>query len=325
MAVWPFARRTTYVNGSLPAIDADDLNAMQDAIIDLYGFTPIFGDGSDGAYAASSGGPIEGSNKYFTTVNLTGTVDFSPDAHIIQASQYIRLRGTALIDAQGAGAANNSDTHGTGAGTANQTLGNGANGGNGGVDGVSGGVGQPGFGKSQTSLGGNGGAGGNGDSGGAGGAGGVCSLNAQLETRTLINLLLGMLSGYNGSAYGLFPMQGGGGGGGGGSIGSPYNNDGLGGGGGGGVIVLAAPIIDIGAGCTISARGGAGASNTGSPGDWGGGGGGGGGGLIILLCSELIETGTVSAAGGAGGLNSGGGGTNGAAGSAGTIIRRVLF
>lgn len=313
MAVWPFARRTTYVNGSLPAINADDLNALQDAIVDLYGIPYLFGDGSDGAYAASSGSPIFGANKNFTTFDLTSTADLSPDEHIIRAQQYIRLRGTSIIESRGVAAADDTTTPGSGAGSANQTLGNGGNGGAGGS-----GSGNAGQSRTNTSLGGSGGAGGPGDPGNLGGAGGVASLNAQLDPRELGNLIRGMLSGYNGSSYGLFPVQGGGGGGGGGYA----SGNGVGGGGAGGVIVLCAPIIDIGVGCSINANGGAGGGSTAHPGLGGGSGGGAGGGAIILVCAQLIENGTITAAGGLGGTT---GGSVGGNGSAGTIIRRVLF
>ncbi len=316
---WPFSRRTTYVASSTPSIKAADLNALQDAIIALYGFSPFFGDGSTGAYAQASGSVAASANKYYTTFDLTGTASFSPDGHIIQAREYIRLRGTSLINEIGGSATDGSDVAAPGAGSTNQTLGYGGNGGAG--SGI--GDGSAGISRVQTSLGGAGGAGGGGTGGGGGlgGAGGTTSLNAQLEARTIFALLTGQLLGYNGTSYGAFPIQGGGGGGGGG-LASSGGNQGLGGGGGGGVIVLAAPIIDIGAGCSIAAAGGAG-SNAVDPTD-GGAGGGGGGGVIILVCSQLIEDGTLTVAGGARGLNGLGGG-HGVAGSAGTIIRRVLF
>ncbi len=309
----PFTRDLTFIAGT-SQIPAATMNTIQDLLIGLHFFTPIFGDGSDGAYAQSSGVVDLTANKYYTTVTLTGTAHLRPVSHIVHASEYISLRGTSEIGARGTNAADDDTTGGAGGGGAGQTLGSGGIGGAGGI----GGVGAAGTAKTNTSMGGSGGAGGTGDGGGfAGGAGGVASLNAQLEARTIVALLSGMLLGYNGSSHGTFPIEGGAGGGGGGSGSGP----GYGGGGGGGPLILCAPTIDIGTGCFVRTNGGAGGNNTISPGNGGGGGGGGGGGPIILLCAELIEDGTVQASGGA----LGSGGSVGVAGSAGTIIRRILI
>lgn len=311
---WPFSRLTTYVASTTPSIKAFDLNEMQDAIVALYGFPPIFGDGSDGAYAQAAGVIDLTSNKYYTTVSLTGTAHLRPVSHIIHANEYIRLRDTSEIGARGTTAT--AQPGGAPGGGANQTLGQGGAGGGGGT----GGVNQPGSAgtsRTETSMGGSGGVGGSvAGGGGAGGAGGVASLNEQLESRTIVALLTGMLLGYNGTSYGSFPVQGGGGGGGGGQAGA---TDGGGGGGAGGPIILCAPVIDIGAGCFVRTTGGDGGPETGGSGN--GSGGGGGGGPIILICTQLIEDGTISAAGGV----TGAGAVGGASGVAGTIIRKILF
>lgn len=307
---WPFTPRTSYVANNPPAIAAVDLNAFQSAINTLYGIPYFFGDHVDGSFSASSGTTTATKNKYFDTFDLTGTAEYDPDCHVITASQYIRMRGTSVIDARGVAAGNTlGGAGGAGAGSANQTLGNGGSGGAGGssTNGVAG------TSKVGASLGGGGGAGGLGGDG-TPGAGGAANLNAQLDAKTLMALISGQLSGYNGSAYGTFPIQGGGGGGGGAH---DTLGGGLGGGGGGAPIILVAPIIDIGSGCFVRANGGAG----GGAGLGGGGGGGGGGGPIILVCCQLIENGTVQSLGGA----AGNGGSVGNAGGVGTIIRRVLF
>ena len=170
----------------------------------------IYGDGSDGAFASGAGVTILTTNKYYTTLDLSGTAEFDPDCHIVYAQKYIRLRDTCAIDANGVAGTNDTAFAGSGAGSTNQTLGNGANGGAGGSP-----NGAAGTSRTQTSLGGSGGAGGAGGGGGpagTGGAGGIASLNAQLEARTLAALTTGMLFGYNGG-YGVFPVQGGAGGG----------------------------------------------------------------------------------------------------------------
>jgi hypothetical protein len=310
---WPFSRRTTYVPNTTPSIKAADLNALQDAIIALYGLPMFFGNGADGALASASGNTTLTTNKNYTTVALSGTASLLPNSHIVRASTSIALVGTSDIKSEGVPGTDDSTTAGGGAGDANQTLGNGGNGGAGDASGA----GTAGGSKTNTSLGGSGGAGGAG-SNGAGGAGGVASINGQLDHTNLIAYLTGQLFGYNGTDYGPSPIQGGGGGGGGGddAAGSGY-----GGGGGGGVIILISPIISIGAGCSIRANGGAGASNMISPGNGGGGGGGGGGGCVILVYQQLIETGSIAVAGGA----AGSGGSNGVAGSTGTIVRKVLL
>lgn len=317
---WPFSRRTTYVASSTPSIKAADLNALQDAIVELYGFPPLFGSGDDGALSSASGTTTLFGNMEYTTVNLSGTALLVPASNIVRASEYIQLRGTSAISADGGSAANNSATAGTAGGAATSTLGMGAAGGNGGVGPA--GNGSAG-GDITNGRGGNGGLGGAGGGGTLGGAAGSNTLSGALDTRALIALLTGFAFGYDGSAFGAAQIQGGCGGGGGGAEGGGGGNDGLGGGGGGGVLVLCAPVIDIGSGCGIFARGGNGASNTGAPGDFGGGGAGGGGGYIVLVCSQLIETGTISVDGGDGGTSSGF--TSGADGNPGTIVRRVLF
>jgi hypothetical protein len=310
---WPFTPLTTYVSSSVPAIKAFDLNALQAAINAIYGLPAFFGSGSDGALSSSSGNTTLSTNKNYTTVALSGTASLLPDCHIVRASTSIVLSGTSDIKASGADGTDNGNTAGAGSGSANQTLGNGGNGGQGGTSttGVAGAA------RTNTSLGGSGGAGGAG-SDGAGGAGGTASINDQLDGKSLIAYLTGQLHGYDGSAYGTFPIQGGGGGGGGGHDGA---GNGYGGGGGGGVIILMSPIITIGSGCSIRADGGRGADNLISPGSGGGGGGGAGGGVIILITQKLTETGSISAAGGRGGI----GGSTGTAGSAGTIVRQILI
>jgi len=76
------------------------------------------------------------------------------------------------------------------------------------------------------------------------------------------------------------------------------------GGNGGGGIILIADEVDIGAGCTVSADGGVGASGT------AGGGAGGSGGIILVIANKTTGTGTLSVDagnGGAGQINTGGG------------------
>ncbi len=293
------------------------------AFLQRMSYLPLFGDGSDGALAQGAGSLVLTANKNYTTVDLTSTANVSPGSHIIRAQQYIKLRGTSTLgDAGNAGANDARTPPGSGGGVTNHTLGIGAIGGAGGIGT---GNGAPGVANTanQCSLGGAGAAGGVGAAGGGtGGAGGGVSLNAQLDVYNLLALMSGYADGYNGSAFGRYQIVGGGGGGGGGGYGG--SADGLPGGGGGGVVILCAPVIDVGAGCTITAAGGKGGAQTvGISGATGAGGGGGGGGVLILICDQLIETGTVTAAGGLGG-DTFGGGTSGGAGAAGTVIRRVL-
>lgn len=282
-------------------------------------FSGLFGDGISGAMGLSSGVQTLSANRYHTAVDLSGSAILFLDGHLVCATQYIKLRGTASINASAVNQAGGLSAGGAGYGSVNQPVGNGASGGAGGSS--AGGIGAS---KLSTSLGGSGGAGGTGTvSTGVGGAGGVASLAASLESRNLPTLMSGGLIGYNPttSTWGIFPMQGGGGGGGGGFV-SGTGNSGLGGGGGGGVIILIAPVIDIGTGCSIKATGANGSSGDGTPGDFGGGGGGGGGGVIILICSKLIENGVIAVSGGLGG--SADAVQNGANGSPGTIIRYLL-
>ncbi len=304
----PTSRSTTYVNDELPAIDADDLNDMQDWLVYLYAnrSSGAFGDGSDGdvtldGSVAAPSWASKSSNVYTMTrsaycnnLTLSGTAVLKMKGFRLFVRNTLTTSGGELSN-DGNAAVN--ETGGAGI-TANIVKGseNGALGGAG--------VGPNGN-SATTSLGGAGGNGGAGLSGaGTGGTSSSATIAENLIRAYSPATLGAVLSQSNGTVWINGGAGGGAGGGGGGS------NLGGGGGGGAGVIAVAARTVILLNAANLHAIGG-----VGGDGDSTCGGGGGGGGGVLILVSETtsISSGTLNVAtcciGGAGGAAGIGGGT----------------
>jgi hypothetical protein len=328
---WPFSRRTTYVASTTPSIKAADLNALQDAIIDLYlGGRGQFGSGSDGAatmdgavaapaWATKSGSTYTAQRDAFVTDLTIDTATLDMNGFRLYVKGTLTLAGTSpLIKCNGLPGAGQV----AGAGAHRASMFGGGNGGAGGIQNGAGpaagsnAVNSPKF--SGTAQ--NGGAGAVGDPGGGGAGGSALAVIANAggwdHTSTLF---LGYVIGESSGTSLLTGLTGGAGGGGGGADDGGLS-DGGGGGGGGGVVGVAARFITISANATIQAKGGAGGNGAGNH---AGGGGGGGGGLIFLTYGLLTLNGhtlTRDVTGGAGGT----GLNNGATGVTGVVIEHDL-
>lgn len=326
MAVWPYARRTTYINDSLPAIDADDLNAMQDRIVDL-GLNPIFfGDGHDGAAVLDGAGAVAGCSRSGSVYSLTRDVfwtDATFSAGVTLKTEGFRYYINGVLSGPSSAKITNNGLAATtriGAfGAPRGTLNGGAKGGDGGT---AAGANATDGDNTADSLGGNGGAGGSGDT--TAGVAGVASdpTSGDGGFGYLWCWQTGVMIGNNGSGSAvLVVMQGGAGGGGGAGGNDSIANSSDGGGAGGGAGVMRGFIKTVAFDGAFEVVGGAG--HAGIPvagtGYNGGGGGGGGGGDMHLIYAEWSGSATTSAAGGAAGGTSAGGGSAGTAGVDGTV------
>jgi hypothetical protein len=309
----PDSPNTTYVAGSTPAIKADDLNAMQAAIVAMFAHNNLlgFGDGSDGdviydgvTFPAWATGGVQNRDPFCRNLTINaGTLQTA--GFRIYCSQTLSVTNAAArIIPSSTGMNGVTITGATGFPT--QSIAGAVPGGNGGVT-----VGSDGTLTSQ-SYGGSGGAGGVGTGGGRG-AGGVATPPATSHGS--------VLRPYNAATFGALTgggvivlATGGGGGGGGGGDGSLK---GSGGGAGGGVIAIAARNIVLASALNLEAFGGDGAPTTLA--NFGAGGGGGGGMLLLAYQTLTITSGSLSAAtncrGGLGGTGPGSAGTNGLNGS----------
>ncbi len=287
----------------------------------------FFGDGSDGAFSASSGTTTLSRDTYYTNLTLSGTA-------VIDTNGYrIFVLGTLDITAAGANAIQNNGNNGNnasgtiigtgGAINVSQEVGGGnVAGGNGGTS--TGGAGGAGGTASTVQVGGNsitGGTGGN-----TGGAGG----NVVQSTLLIFSIRRWCENMIRGVTLIIGGQGGGGGGGGGGGTGA---GAGGGGGSGGAILWISANIINRGASTAVSAissrggNGGNGGNATTANRGGGGGGSGGGGGFIYLAYGTLIgstATDTLDVSGGAGGTggtatNTVTGGRGGGSGGAGRM------
>lgn len=284
---WPYTPLTTYVQNSLPAIKAADLNSIQAQINTLSSYSTVFGDGSDGDVTISGGTTTLARDMFYNNLTISAT------GILITAGFRVFVKKTLTMEPTGAGL-----IHNNGSGLVSGAVGTLLSGGAGGV-GVNG---VPGA-NTANSLGGSGGRGGNtGASGGTGSGGVATQLIATNGTiRQIPACFTGYVNGINAGVATSFAVTGGGGGGGGGNSIDPVAG-GPGGGGGGVVLIAAAVVVDSNGG-GIRARGAAGASSA------GGSGGGGGGGVVILV--YLTKTGTTLSAA----VNTTGGAAGGATGA----------
>lgn len=275
----------------------------------------IYGDGSDGHLAVTSGTTTLTTDKIYQYKSLDidagATLDVGSSAAgkplVILVQGDVTIDGT--IDLQGEGSAGGAGVAGSagGAGTAGVGLFGGGAGGGGGESstGVANGN------NGSNASGKTGGAGGTGAAGGDGGVGGAG--NSNLLTTALLLLKSNIWS---------WAFGGGGGAGGGATVSTSFAGA-AGGAGGGALIIIANGDVTIGAAGVINCSGndGSNGSNNGFAGGNGGGGGGGGGGTCLILHGgSFTNSGSIDVSGGAGGTGASVGMTagNGGNGSAGT-------
>lgn len=241
-----------------------------------------FGDGSNGAYTATTNTTIAGGTYNFTTFNIDPGVTVG-----VTGTQPLIIRCTGAVTINGTLTARGGNG---GNGVTFSTFGIGgvgvAGGGNGG-NGVYIGSAAPGVAGSGPGGVGTGGGGWSGGGGAGYSAVGASSGNSA--------------GGYGGPIYGNADISGfeSGSGGGGGSGGNSCGSGG-GGAGGGLIFINSAVSITIGAGGVINVNGGNGGSDGGGN---CGGGGGGSGGSIIMQSPSMTNNGTLQASGGAGGAS----------------------
>ncbi len=294
----------------------------------------IFGDGSDGpAVFDSAGGPAPAGSVRDNAITFHLTRDvFYTDCEV-QDGVTVNTRGfktrctgqfsifitgaTFYADDGLPGVSGNGGGAG-GAGAPSGTLLGGTAGGAGGLPGLPGmaaanvtqGVSDS---MPTTGAGGNGGAGTS-----AGGLGGTYTPVAQPTgiLRALPEIDYWATPKLTGKTLNLVPYEGGAGGGGGGSS---ATNTGGGGGGGAGTVWIAASIIEIAGGATISAQGGSGNAGDLAGATATGGGGGGGGGTVVLVSTQIADA-VTNVSGGTGGPAGGPGGVAGAPGAPGNVF-----
>jgi hypothetical protein len=241
-----------------------------------------FGDGSNGAYSATTNTTIAGGTYNFTTFNIDPGVTV-----VVTGTQPLIIRCTGAVTINGTLTARGGNG---GNGVTFSTFGTGgvgvAGGGNGG-NGVYLGSAAPGVAGSGPGGVGTGGGGWSGGGGAGYSAVGASSGNSA--------------GGYGGPMYGNADISGfeSGSGGGGGSGGNSCGSGG-GGAGGGLIFINSAVSITIGAGGVINVNGGNGGSDGGGN---CGGGGGGSGGSIIMQSPSMTHNGSLQASGGAGGAS----------------------
>jgi hypothetical protein len=330
--MWPFSRLRTYVASSTPSIKAADLNAMQDAIVALFTFAGVFGDGSDGNLILDATNPATGMTRASNVYRMDRDIyanDLTMSSTAVLWTNGFRLfvRGTLTIPAANIITNFGFNAVGTthGAGASEGSVGGGEAGGDGGAGSSNGTAGN----LTTQSLGGSGGDGGDGfDSGtNTGGAGGTATAPAAARGgyKNLVTMQTGTIMGLVASASVTTALKGGAGGGGAGGAtsGGDQSNGGGGGGGGGVVLICAAYVSHDG---SIEAKGGNGgdAVTIAGAGDSAGGGGGGGGGLILLFDGQRTGSGTFSVDGGDGGAPDSAG-EAGDPGAVGTVLELGLL
>lgn len=324
--------------------DADSANdAVRKSYLDSRLIGTDFGDGSDGAFAQTSGvTTLNTAGKYiyqYTSFSLTGTASLTTGSNLDNAPLIILVQGdltvtsstvpavtragkggVGAVGGSGGGSGTNPGSAGTApdfAATAiKATAPTGGAGGVFSVIGRSGGGGAGGAGLGNPGIAGS--------TGGGSTAGGTASGKESYSAGMSIARLLA-----------LTHLGGGGAGGGGGSSnGGVGGTGGTGGNGGGCIIFLVGGNINITstfsvAGDTGSVGAAGGAGGGGSAG--GGGGGGGGGGFIAILYSGSVTANSATftvtgGAGGAGGAGNGTGETGGAGGAGGdgqSVVRKI--
>jgi hypothetical protein len=292
----------------------------------------LFGDGSDGAYSASSGTTVLTRDMYYSSMTPTGTAKIAIGCFRIFCNGNCDLSnaGAGFLSLNGgdggnggAAAAGGGAAGSAGGAPTGQTLGTGTDGlagAQGVLNNIAGANGTNG--NSNTGNGGAGGAGGGGGDGsgtGVGGTGGgASSITASLSFRRAATELLRGATLLGGGASG-----GSGGSGGSASAGGARSGGGGGSGSGAGVVGLFAKTITRGGSTAASAirsiggNGGNGGDGGGSGvgGGGAGGGGGGGGGWIYIVYRQLAGTSATNALDASGG-NGGNGGAAGVAGNA---------
>jgi hypothetical protein len=312
----PVSPNTTYVANSTPAIKADDLNAMQAAIVAAYarGLRTDFGDGADGSpildgvtWPSWAPGGVMIRDAFCNSLTISAA-SFQTKAWRIYCRDTFQITNVATVVVPSAGIDGSGNTGGPG--FASQTLAGMGTGGSG-----TGTTGAPGQAQSN-SYGGAGGRGGD-CLGNLGGIGGTVSppVGSHGKAYPYSPATFGSLTG--GGTMVL--ITGGGSGGAGGGDGTTLE----GGGAGGGVIAIAARNIILAAAGNLKAAGGAGGQATSSPGSIGGGGGGGGGALLLAYQTLTVLSGTMSGSlncpGGIAGSGFGVSASPGLAGSSGTV------
>lgn len=241
------------------------------------------GNGSNGAYSATTNTTIAGGEYNFTSFNINPGVLVTVTGNVplvIKCNGIATINGT--LSANG-GNGTNGVTFAS-AGTGGIGVAGGANGGNGVYSSSAGPL-------NGTSGLGTGGANTNGSGWSGGGGAGYANTGASSGNTA---------GGFGGPSYGNAPISPtvGGSGGGGGSGGFSCGSGG--GGAGGGVIILQTTSLNIGASGMISSNGGNGGSDgTGNC----GGGGGGSGGSLLLASPGMTINGQLSAKGGIGGAS----------------------
>lgn len=272
-----------------------------------------WGDGSDGAWTATTGGSNTAwatrSGTTWTLIRDTNLTSCTVDSGVTVYTAGYRFIGNNLLTNNGTvqnnGFAGGNGTTGAGGGAgppgAGGSLAAGAGGGNGGAATLNA-SGTAGTSQTaNTSLGGSGGIGGDGAGSGTPGAAGTVSAPLAAKGILRIARVLFETTTMGASSIALTPAAGGGGG-----TGTTAAGGGGGGGGAGWCIVSFPVVISTG---TISANGG----NGGAPSGSSGGGGGGGGGVAAVVSASFTNRGTHTASGGTQG-------TLGAVGSPGLAI-----
>lgn len=271
------------------------------------------GDGSDGAFAQSSGTTtLNTASKtvyQYTSFALTGTADLATGANLDNKPLLILVQGDLTVTSSTVPAVIRKGKGG-GGGTAG-TLGAGGDGTEGGTIYI---ANQGGGGSTGNSGYGGGGGGGYGNAGAIGGAGvggtqGTAGAkNPYATLRPIFQIISHAFIG--------------GGGGGGGMDSSSGNDGGAGGNGGGSIIFIVGGNINITS--TFNCSGGDGTAAPDGTNSGGGGGGGGGGFIgIFYKGSVTANTATFTVAGGAGGA-SGDGGAGGAGGAGQSEVRQIV-
>lgn len=241
-----------------------------------------YGNGSNGAYSATSNTTIAGGTYNYTTFNINSGVTVSVTGNqplIIRCTGAVTINGTLIASGGNGGNGVTFSTFGIGG----VGVAGGGNGGNGVY------VGSAAPGVAGSGLGGVGTAG-----GGWSGGGGAGYSVVGASTGNTAGGFGGPIYG-NANISGLEAGSGGGGGSGGNSCGS-----GGGGAGGGLISINSAVSITIGATGVINVNGGNGGTDGGGN---CGGGGGGSGGSILMQTPAMTNNGTLQANGGAGGAS----------------------
>lgn len=304
----------TPFDNSTDGFTANQVQAAIEEAKNTGGSNNLFGDGSDGALAMSTGTFTLPRTMYYSSVTLSGTAIVNMNGFKMYVNGTLALSGTAsMVRTPNAGTAGSGDTNGNGGAAMTQ---NDMGAGLAGQAGVNGGSNNGGVaGNNAGTANGYGGAGGASGSAGSTGTAGAAGTYTNIPERVVRMDHIWLLTAYKNGG------QGGAGGAGGAASLLANGGGGGGGGSGGGVMIIFCKVLNSTSSVGITVIGGAGANGGNAPSgnsNGGGGGGGGGGGHIYIVCNSATAIGTLNVSGGAGGTGGAKAGTGSVGGSGST-------